>query len=100
MNACLLLHEQGEPAERVYEFLVEEALGQPAWARTRVRFMQDPLRAPFVFSYYLGYRVVAEASAEWRGARSDFYHTLYGHMHSPRSLRLAVELANRRTSVA
>jgi hypothetical protein len=100
VNACLLLHEQGEPAERVYEFLVEEALGQPAWARTRVRFMQDPLRAPFVFSYYFGYRAVADASAEWRGARCDFYQTLYGRMHSPRSLRLAVELASRRTSAA
>jgi hypothetical protein len=93
-----MLNEDGEPADRVEAFLVEEGLGQPAWARTRVRFMQDSLRAPFVFSYYLGYRAVAEASAAWSGSRSDFYTILYGRMHSPRSLRLAVELANRRTA--
>jgi hypothetical protein len=55
--------------------------------------MQDPLRAPFVFAYYLGYRGVADASSTWRGSRTDFYTCLYGRMHSPRSLALAAELS-------
>src|SRR5581483_7130597 len=87
----LMLHEQGLGPERVREYLIEEGCAQPTWADTRLRFMQDPLRAPFVFSYYLGYRTVAEASAAWRRARGDFYRMLYGRMHSPRSLLLACE---------
>jgi hypothetical protein len=93
VNACLMLHEAGEAPERVREFLIEEGGGQPTWASTRLRFMQDPLRAPFVFAYYLGYRSVAAASDAWRGSRSDFYACLYGRMHSPRSLRLPAELS-------
>ncbi|HEY1295633.1 MAG TPA: hypothetical protein VGJ60_21345 [Chloroflexota bacterium] len=94
VNACLMLYEAGEPAERVREFLIEEGCAHPSWASTRLRFMQDPLRAPFVFSYYLGYRSVAEASHAWQGGRTEFYECLYGRMHSPRSLRLAAELSD------
>jgi hypothetical protein len=89
VNACLMLHEDGEPPERVREFLIEEGCAQPTWASTRLRFMQDPLRAPFVFAYYLGYRTVADASHAWQGTRTAFYDCLYGRMHSPRSLRIA-----------
>lgn len=91
VNACLMLHEGDEPPARVREFLIEEGCAQPTWAATRLRFMQDPLRAPFVFSYCLGYRSVADASRTWRGTRTEFYDCLYGRMHSPRSLRLAAE---------
>ncbi|SRR5712691_8150525 len=52
-------------------------------------------RAPFVFSYYLGYRSVADASAAWRGSRADFFACLYGRMDSPRSLHHAAELSMR-----
>lgn len=95
VNACLMLHEDGERPERVREFLIEQGWAQPTWATTRLRFMQDRLRAPFVCSYYLGFRTVLEASTAWRGTRSDFYTSLYGRMHSPRSLRLATELSTR-----
>jgi hypothetical protein len=94
VNACLMLHEAGEPAERVREFLIDEGCAHPTWASTRLRFMQDPLRAPFVFSYYLGYRAVAEASNAWQGSRMEFYDCLYGRMHSPRSLHLAAQLSD------
>jgi hypothetical protein len=57
--------------------------------------MQDPLRSPFIFAYYLGYRSVADASDAWRGDRSSFYASLYGRMHSPRSLRLAAQSSTR-----
>jgi hypothetical protein len=95
VNACLMLHEDGAPPSRVLEYLIEEGLGQPRWAETRLRFMQDPLRAPFVLSYYLGYVAVAEAHAAWRGSQTDFHETLYGRMHSPRSLRLACGVGRR-----
>jgi hypothetical protein len=98
VNACLMLHEGGEPPERVREFLIEEGCAHPTWATTRLRFMQDPLRAPFVFSYYVGYQSVAEASRAWRGSRTEFYDCLYGRMHSPRSLRLAAELSDSKRS--
>jgi hypothetical protein len=96
VNACLMLNSDALPAAQVREFLIEEGFGHSTWAETRLRFMQDPLRAPFVFSYFLGDRCVAEASAVWTGSRSEFFDILYGQMHSPRSLRLAVELGNRR----
>lgn len=91
VNACLMLHEDHRSPEDVRAFLIEEGLGQPRWADTRLRFMQDPLRAPFIFSYYLGYVAVANAYAGWRGPRADFFSSLYGQMHSPRSLHLATE---------
>jgi hypothetical protein len=56
--------------------------------------MQDPLRAPFVFSYFLGYRTVADVSRNWPGSRAEFFDCLYGRMHSPRSLRVAAELSD------
>jgi hypothetical protein len=95
VNACLMLHEDGESPERVREFLIEDGLGQPSWATTRVRFMQDALRAPFVFAYYLGFRSVFDASAAWRGTRTEFYQSLYGRMHSPGSLQLSADLSER-----
>jgi hypothetical protein len=91
VNACLMLHEDHRSPDEVRAFLVEEGLGQPRWADTRLRFMQDALRAPFIFSYYLGYVAVANAYAGWRGPRADFFTCLYGQMHSPRSLQLATE---------
>jgi len=97
VNACLMLHEDSASPQRVREFLIEEGCATPTWAATRLRFMQDPLRAPFVFSYYLGYRAVADASATWRGSRTDFFTCLYGRMHSPRSLALAAELSMEHT---
>jgi len=98
VNACLMLHEDHASVDQVHAFLVDEALGQPRWAETRLRFMQDSLRAPFVFSYYLGYVAVAESYAAWRGPRGDFFTCLYGQMHSPRSLRVAVKHSNMRSS--
>jgi hypothetical protein len=95
VNACLMLHEQELQPETVREYLIEHGYAEPSWADTRLRFMQDPLRAPFVFSYYLGYRTVADAAASWHGARRDFYTVLYGRMHSPRSLQLAAERSSR-----
>ncbi len=90
VNACLMLHEDDRSPEETRAFLVEEGAAQRTWADVRVRFMLDPLRSPFVFSYYLGYRAVADAAAAWRGERSAFFACLLGQMHSPRSLRLAV----------
>ncbi|GAC1329979.1 MAG: hypothetical protein NVSMB2_28830 [Chloroflexota bacterium] len=98
VNACLMLHEQHRSPEEVRDFLIEEGLGEPRWAETRLRFMQDSLRAPFIFSYYLGYVSVAEAYAGWRGPRATFFTCLYGQMHSPRSLRLATERSSLESS--
>jgi hypothetical protein len=55
--------------------------------------MQDPLRAPFVFSYYLGYRTVADVSRNCPASRTESFDCLYGRMHSARSLSVAADLS-------
>ncbi len=61
--------------------------GDEAWMRSRLRFLDMPLRRPFIFAYHYGDLLVDAA----RSAASDgkaFLSGLYDRMHSPASLGL------------
>lgn len=72
---------------RVRDYLERHSFGQRAWIDGRIRFASYSFRGPFIASYWHGdeaVRTVRERVGE--EGRPAFIRTLYGEMHSPRSL--------------
>ena len=59
--------------------------GDSAWMRSRLRFLDMPLRRPFIFAYHFGDLAVEAARAKATDDRT-FLAGLYDRMHSPASL--------------
>lgn len=79
----------GWPEERVLEYLERRTFGQRIWIEGRVRFASYAFRGPFISSYWHGDEAVREVRERTAPEdRAAFIATLYGDMHSPRSLRL------------
>lgn len=77
----------GWSEERVREFLERNTYGQSAWIDGRIRFARYSFRGPFIASYWHGdeaVRTVRERLTPEQ--RPAFIASLYGQMHSPRSL--------------
>lgn len=64
-----------------------ERYGGAAWADARMRFLDLPLRRPFIFAYHLGDLLVHRVH-EHAEDRRAFLAGLYDRMHSPASLEL------------
>lgn len=80
---------EGWPEGRVRAFLERHSFGQPAWIEGRLRFASYPFRGPFIASYWHGDEAVRSVRERITDAqRPAFIATLYGDMHSPRSLRM------------
>lgn len=77
----------GWSEEQVRTYLERESFGQRPWIEGRIRFASYPFRGPFIASYWYGdeaVRTVRERLGP--GERAAFIASLYGQMHSPRSL--------------
>lgn len=75
--------------DRVMDFLERYSFGQRAWIEGRIRFASYSFRGPFIASYWFGNEAVREVREGLsEGQWSAFIDTLYGQMHSPRSLRM------------
>ena len=80
---------EGWDEERVKAYLERFSFGQQPWIEGRVRFASYPFRGPFIASYWFGNEAVREVRERIsEGERPAFIEFLYGHMHSPRSLKL------------
>ncbi len=97
LNAAHLLHAEHKPMEQVKQYLLDQGLGSEAWAEARVRFINYPLRKPFIYSYWRGYQAVEQA---WRPLKQDsslqnnFFNYLYNHMHSADTILQFKDLIN------
>ena len=79
----------GWPEARVQDYLESMAFGQRAWTQGRVRFASYSFRGPFIASYWFGDEAVREVRERVTPEeRPAFLASLYGQMHSPRSLRM------------
>jgi len=65
-----------------------ERYGDATWAQSRLRFLDLPLRRPFIFAYYCGDQLVHELYGAHRGDHRILLAELYDRMQSPASLRL------------
>lgn len=80
---------EGWDEGRVAEFLERTSFGQKPWIEGRIRFASYPFRGPFIASYWFGNEAVREVRERISAAeRPAFIASLYGQMHSPRSLKL------------
>ena len=72
-NAALLLHEEGRGEEEVVAYLRRYGLATEAEARQRLRFIAEPLWRAYIFTYHVGYVLLAawfaQASSEERRER-------------------------------
>jgi hypothetical protein len=88
INAAWKLHVEGVPPDAVAQTLADDCFEDATWARSRLAFLQHPLRAPFIFAYWCGDMAVADV---WQGVpperRKEFWRYLYDHMHTPATLR-------------
>ena len=53
-NVALLLHEEGAAEDDAVQYLMRYGLETEERARHRMRFITDPLWAPYVFTYHVG----------------------------------------------
>lgn len=79
----------GWSEERVRTFLETSSFGQRVWIDGRIRFASYSFRGPFIASYWHGDEAVRTVRERLRPEqRAAFIETLYGQMHSPRSLMM------------
>ncbi|ASN82388.1 hypothetical protein [Deinococcus ficus] len=78
---------EGWAEDRVRDYLERTCFGQKVWIEGRIRFASYSFRGPFIASYWFGdeaVRTVRERITPQQ--RPAFIASLYGEMHSPRSL--------------
>ncbi|GGR61263.1 hypothetical protein GCM10008959_24030 [Deinococcus seoulensis] len=79
----------GWSEDRVRAFLRDTSYGQPVWIDGRIRFASYSFRGPFIASYWHGDEAVRTVRERIHpDQRAAFIDTLYGQMHSPRSLMM------------
>jgi hypothetical protein len=76
-NAALLLHDEHRDTEEVIAYLRRYGLSSEEEARQRLRFIADPLWRAYIFTYHVGYDLIAG----WLGGashteRRDRFHQL------------------------
>ncbi|WP_240231927.1 hypothetical protein [Devosia lacusdianchii] len=86
-NAAWMMHARGMTLDEIVPVMADKALQDPVAARSRLAFLSHNLRAPFVYAYYGGDIAVHQV---WKTVpkerRSEFWHYLYGNMHTPATL--------------
>ncbi len=94
-NAAWMMHSEGKALEEIVPVIASQAYQSEETVRGRLAFLKHDLRAPFVYAYWCGDTAVDEI---WHGVsrseRSEFWHYLYGHMHTPRTLRMHWKRSN------
>lgn len=76
-NAALLLHEEGRGDDEVVAYLQRYGLATEAEARQRLRFIADPLWRAYIFTYHVGYDLLADWFADASAAeRRERFKTL------------------------
>lgn len=87
-NAAWMLHAEGRSPEEVAPIIAEAGYQDVATATSRIAFLRHGLRAPFVYGYWCG---DTSTHAVWetvpKERRKEFWHYLYGNMHTPSTLR-------------
>lgn len=95
-RAAWMLNVEGRTDHEVLDYLRTVAAMQEARAAGRVRMARHPFRGPFIASYFYGneaVRTVRTGIGEDPVRRRAFVAELYGRMHSPESLCLAMDVA-------
>ncbi len=87
-NAAWMLHAEKKPPEEVAVIIAEAGYQDVETTASQLGFLRHGLRAPFVYSYWCGDVAV---HAIWKTVPKDrrgaFWRYLYGHMHTPKTLR-------------
>ncbi|PRX10885.1 UNVERIFIED_ORG: hypothetical protein BCL66_103295 [Martelella mediterranea] len=86
-NAAWMRHAEGKPMEEIVPVIAAASFQSEQTVRGRLAFLNHDLRAPFVYAYWAGERVV---DAVWKtvdsAERKSFWSALYGQMHTPSTL--------------
>jgi len=83
-NAALLRHEEGRPAAEVIDFLRRYGLVSDGEAQQRLRFIDDPLWRPYIFTYHAGHDLLgAWLEAAPPASRSARFRRLLTEQVSP-----------------
>ncbi|WP_042476321.1 hypothetical protein [Bacillus ndiopicus] len=89
LNASYLLNELQREKSEVANYLSTEAFGQENWIKSRIGFIEDFLRGPFIYSYHRGLEsllpIVLSTPLE---DKQDFYHLLYENMLTADELKI------------
>lgn len=89
LNAGYLLNELKLSKTDVASYLRNQAFGEEKWIGSRLSFLEDFLRGPFIYAYHRGFEsllpiVLSVPESE----RQSFYETLYGNMITADELKI------------
>ena len=89
LNASYLLNELSWSEEKVKAYLEEKAFGEESWIKSRVSFIKDFIRGPFIYAYHRGFEtlhpIVSNVPKE---EKHIFYSALYENMLTADELKL------------
>lgn len=87
-NAAWMLHVENKSLEDIAEITAKAAFQKVSTVRSRLSFLKHGLRAPFVYAYWCGEVAVHDVwKTVEKDRRKEFWDHLYGHMHTPSTLR-------------
>ncbi|MBX3069017.1 MAG: hypothetical protein KF883_00815 [Thermomicrobiales bacterium] len=87
-DAALMRHVDGASDDDVVAFLMRYGLSNEEQSRHRLRFIDDPLWRPYIFTYHVGYDILRD----WFGdadttTKREMFRTLLTGQHTPSGLR-------------
>lgn len=87
INAAWMIHGENRPLSEVVAYLMTTCFETRTWAESRTQFLIHPLRSPFIYAYWCGDMAVKKVWDRVQPARrQEFWHYLYGNMHTPTTL--------------
>lgn len=89
LNAGYLLNELKLSDVAISNYLREQAFGEEKWIESRLSFLKDTLRGPFIYAYHRGFEsLLPIVKSVPEKEKKIFYETLYGNMITPDELKI------------
>lgn len=89
LNAGYLLNELELNDDEITIYLKKYAFGQTEWINSRIAFLKDFLRGPFIYSYYRGFESLFSVYEKVKKEEmNQFYEILYKNMLTADELKV------------
>ncbi len=89
INALVMLQQEQRNESEVVEYIKDLGAYEEAYAKARLPFMQDPMWAPYGFTYLVGAWLVCGFfnAAQEAHLTDEFVKALYFELHNPSTLK-------------
>ena len=90
-NAAFMLHDQHKSEEEIIRYIQKYRLNTEKEARQTIKFISNPLYRSYIFTYYVGYELLAELFKN--GSRDAYFKRLLEEPVTPSLVRQWIDSA-------